>query len=56
MVVEYGSGGDVPVEDVVSNVIESLFSCFVFVHVEGVVDFSRVDSFSPGLDRVDWRS
>ena len=49
VVVEDGSSGDVPVEDIVGNVIESLLSCLVLVHVERVVYFCRKYPLAPGF-------
>ena len=54
VVVEDGSGCDVPVEDVIGNVVESLLSCFVLVHVERVIYFCRKYALAPGLYCVDW--
>lgn len=56
MIIQDGSGGDVPVEDVVGNVIEGMLAHLVFVHVEGIVYFGRKDTLSPGLNGINGRS
>jgi hypothetical protein len=54
MIVEDCSGGDVPTENIVSNIIEGLLFGFVLIHMEGVVDLCSKDALSPSLDSVDW--
>ena len=54
VVVKDGGGGDVSVEDIIGDVVEGLFSCFVLVHVEGIVDLCCEYSLAPGFYGVDW--
>ena len=55
MVVQNSSGSDVPIEHIISNVVKSLLSCLVLIHVERVIDFGCKDTLPPGLDCVYWR-
>lgn len=55
VIVEDGSGRDVPAQDIISDIVEGLLSGFVFIHVEGVVHLGCEDSLAPGLNGVDWR-
>jgi len=49
MVVKDGSSCDISVEDIISDVIESLLPCLVLIHVEGIVDFCCEYALSPGF-------
>lgn len=53
MVIQDGSGSDVPAKNIISDIEKGLFPGFVLVHVEGVVDLGGKDSVSPYLNGVD---
>ena len=56
MVVQQASGCDVAGQDIVGDIVESLFARLVLEHVEGIHHLSDEDPFAACLDCVDWRA
>ena len=55
MIIEYCSSCYVSVQDIISDIVESLLPRLVFVHMEGIVHLSCEDPLAPGFYCVDRR-